>query len=157
MDSASLAIIVTAYFDQDLLHTLFPALFIFSLDILYLHFIDSQTVYPLSRPLNHASLFHKKLVSLIPVLPLMHVDVESDSFLFEPQNVTTLGELAQLKVVDSMLVTRVDNEFPIGEGVLDVNTRRRVDLEELEVGRLQRGVLEGESHSLGSQKGQILT
>jgi len=87
----------------------------------------------------------------------MHVDVESDSFLFEPQNVTTLGELAQLKVVDSMLVTRVDNEFPIGEGVLDVNTRRRVDLEELEVGRLQRGVLEGESHSLGSQKGQILT
>ncbi len=104
MDSATLLVVVTTDLHEHPLYGLFLSLVILSLDILDVHLIYPEAVDPLAGPLNHGSLFHQELVSLIPVLALVHIYIHPHALLLKPELVAAGRQGAQMDVVDTLLV-----------------------------------------------------
>lgn len=126
----------------------------FHLDIADLNLINSQAVDSLSGPFNEGSFLHQELIGLVPEFTFVHLNAHPDAFFLEPQLILTLSQAADLHIVNPMLISLIHNQFGLANLVADVGATRLADLNELEISRLDRAVLERQSHLLLSQDGE---
>ena len=86
-----------------------------------MHLVYPEAVDPLVGPLNHGSLLHQELVSLIPVLALVHIEIHPHALLLKPELVAAGRQGTQLNVVDTLLVAIVLHKLSERETVLDID------------------------------------
>jgi hypothetical protein len=122
--------------------------FFFNLNIINLDLIYSKAVDSLASPFNQRSFLHKEFIGLVPEFSIMHLDKHSNIFFLEPYDVLTLGKTTYLHIVHTVLVPFIYYELCLGNLIVYVAATGLANLEKLEVGGLDRGMLEGQSHLL---------
>ena len=106
MNPCLLLIIVTTKFDYDLLNC-FLLFLGFNFNIRNLDFIYSQAIDSLTSSLNHRPFLNEELISVLPVVPSVNIDIEPDILFLKPDSVLALFKTLNLKIVDSMLVVGI--------------------------------------------------
>jgi len=66
----------------------------------------------------------------------MHLDRHADTLFLEPQLVQAFGKSANLHIIDSVLVSFIDNKLGLANLIADIGATCLTHLEELEVSRL---------------------
>ena len=119
MNSSFLRVVHTTNSDCDLLDRFLIA-FLLHLGLANGDLVDSETVDSLACSFNHRTLLDQEVKGVVPELSLMHLNVHPDSFLFKPQLILTLSKPRNLNVIDTVLISLVNNQLSLRDLVVDI-------------------------------------